>query len=78
MNDVPGTGVESLRRGLKAGRDAGLKYVYAGNIPGESENTVCSVCGEELIERLGYRIMRNSVIDGHCRKCGSALAGIWG
>jgi len=78
MNDVPGTGVESLRRGLKAGRDAGLRYVYAGNIPGESENTVCSVCGEELIERLGYRIIRNSVIDGHCRKCGSALAGIWG
>jgi pyruvate formate lyase activating enzyme len=78
MNDVPGTGVESLRRGLKAGRDAGLKYVYAGNIPGESENTVCSVCGEEVIERLGYRIIRNSVIDGHCRKCGSALAGVWG
>ena len=78
MNDVPRTGVESLRRGLKAGRDAGLRYVYAGNIPGESENTVCSVCGEELIERLGYRILRNSVIDGHCRKCGSALAGVWG
>jgi pyruvate formate lyase activating enzyme len=77
MKDVPRTGVESLRRGLEAGRAAGLKYVYAGNIPGESENTSCPVCREVIIERLGYRILRNSVIDGHCPKCGTALAGVW-
>ncbi|MDD4161733.1 MAG: AmmeMemoRadiSam system radical SAM enzyme [Methanothrix sp.] len=77
MKDVPSTGIESLRRGLKAGREAGLKYVYAGNIPGESENTLCPVCKEEQIERLGYRIMRNSVIDGHCSKCNAQLAGVW-
>ena len=47
--------MRSLRRGLESGREAGLKYVYAGNIPGESENTICPVCGEVLIERLGYQ-----------------------
>jgi len=77
MKDVPRTGIESLRRGLEAGRKAGLKYVYAGNIPGESENTLCPVCKELLIERQGYKVMRNSVINGHCSKCNAKLAGVW-
>jgi len=77
MKDVPRAGVELLRRGLGIGREAGLRYVYAGNIPGESEDTRCPVCGEIQIERLGYRIMRNSIIDGHCPKCGSPVAGVW-
>jgi pyruvate formate lyase activating enzyme len=77
MKDVPRTGIQSLLRGLKAGRDAGLEHVYAGNIPGESENTFCPACGEMLVERLGYRIMRNSLENGHCPKCGATIAGVW-
>ena len=77
MQDVPSTGIESLRLALKIGRKAGLKYVYAGNVPGESENTSCSNCGEVLIERQGYRILKNSLKDGHCGKCGTALPGVW-
>ncbi len=77
MKDVPATGVESLRRGVRIGREAGLKYVYSGNIPGEDESTRCSVCGELLVERLGFRIMRNSVVEGHCPKCCTAVAGRW-
>jgi pyruvate formate lyase activating enzyme len=77
MKEVPRTGIESLRRGLRAGNEAGLNYVYAGNISGESENTLCPVCKEVLIERQGYHILRNSVIDGHCSKCNAALAGVW-
>jgi pyruvate formate lyase activating enzyme len=77
LTDVPRTGVEALRLGLKVGREAGLKHIYVGNIPGESENTICPVCGLVLIERLGYRVMRNSIIDGHCSKCGSAISGVW-
>lgn len=77
MRDVPRTGMDSLLRGLKAGRDAGLKHVYAGNITGESENTICPACGEMLVERLGYRIMRNSILNAHCPKCGTVIAGVW-
>ncbi len=77
LTDAPKTGIESLRRGLMAGRQAGLRHVYAGNIPGESENTLCPSCGELLIERLGYRIMRNSLVDGLCPRCRTALAGVW-
>jgi pyruvate formate lyase activating enzyme len=77
MLNVPSTGIESLRLALKIGRKAGVKYVYAGNIPGESENTLCSNCGEVLIQRQGYRILKNSLIKGHCSKCGTALPGVW-
>jgi len=77
LTDAPRTGVEALRLGLKVGREAGLKHIYVGNIPGESENTICSVCGLVLIERLGYRVMRNSIIDGHCPQCGSVISGVW-
>ena len=77
MLDVPSTGIESLRLALKIGRKAGLKYVYAGNVQGESENTLCSNCGEVLIQRQGYRILKNSLVEGHCRKCGTALPGVW-
>ncbi len=77
MKEVPRTGVDSLHRGLSAGSEAGLKYVYAGNLPGEIEDTFCPVCKEVLIERQGYQIRRNSVIDGHCSKCSTNLSGVW-
>ncbi|OPY49615.1 MAG: Cyclic pyranopterin monophosphate synthase [Methanosaeta sp. PtaU1.Bin060] len=77
LKGVPATGAESLRKGVKIGRDAGLKYVYSGNIPEEDENTRCHICGELLVERMGFRIMRNSVVEGRCPKCGTAVSGRW-
>ena len=77
MMDVPHTGAESLRLAIDSGRQAGLKYVYGGNIPGVGEDTICQACKGTMIERRGYRIARNSVIDGHCSLCGSLLAGVW-
>lgn len=77
LTDVPRTGVEALRRGVRIGREAGLKYIYAGNIPGENESSRCPVCGEMLIERVGFRVMKNSVVDGHCPKCGTTVKGVW-
>lgn len=77
LTDAPHTSVEALRLGLKVGREAGLKHIYGGNIPGESENTICPVCGLVLIERLGYRVMKNSITDGRCPQCGSAISGVW-
>lgn len=77
LRDAPPTSAGQLRKGVEIGRQAGLKYIYAGNIPGEDENTRCPSCGEILIERLGFRVMRNSVSDGLCPKCGSRIAGVW-
>jgi len=76
MTDVPSTPVETLRRARGIGLEAGLRYVYVGNVPGEA-NTVCHECGKTLIRRSGYRILENHVQPGNrCPACGTPVAGV--
>ena len=77
MSDVPPTGIEALRKGVRMGQEAGLKYIYAGNLPNEYEDTKCPVCSEVMIERRGHGIMKNSILDGHCPRCGARIPGVW-
>ena len=57
---------------------AGLKYVYIGNVPGHpAENTLCPNCQGLLIERIGYAIKENNIINGKCKFCGRSIPGIW-
>ncbi|HDY74383.1 MAG TPA: hypothetical protein ENH51_04645 [Euryarchaeota archaeon] len=61
----------------KIGVEAGLKYVYEGNIPGEGgENTYCPKCGETLIRRFGFGILENKIKENKCPACGSEADGI--
>ncbi len=70
------TPLESLQRAEQIGKQAGLHYVYLGNVPGStSESTFCHKCGKMLIERVGYRITANHVKDSKCPGCGAAVAG---
>lgn len=70
---LPDTPAETLERAYKIGKEAGLKYVYTGNIPGlETEDTFCSKCGAKMIDRTGYRITRYDK-DGKCSECGEGL-----
>ncbi len=75
--DRPPTPLDTLRRASEIGREAGLKYVYIGNIPGEGEDTVCPHCGEVLIRRRGFYVLENKLTGGRCPKCGSEIAGVW-
>jgi len=82
MADGPGrTSMESLRRALAIGQDAGIRYVYAGNVRGldrfKHENTYCHSCRRLLIERQGFRVARNEVRNGSCPGCGSRIPGVW-
>ena len=75
LDSVP-TPLETLERAEKIGKDAGLRYIYLGNVPGaKSESTFCYNCGHTLIERRGYRIISNNIKDRACPKCGTAIAG---
>jgi pyruvate formate lyase activating enzyme len=81
MTDPPDTTPEMLLQAAEIGKQAGLKFVYAGNLPGEVgdlENTRCADCGELLIERWGYFI-RAYRIDpaGRCPKCMASVPGRW-
>jgi pyruvate formate lyase activating enzyme len=71
---------ETLLRAAAAGRAAGLRYVYAGNLPGLAgrEDTHCPGCGGALIERRGFRVLRNRLSAGKCSHCGYAIPGVWG
>ena len=73
MMDLPPTEVETIRKAVEIGRKAGLKYVYSGNIPGDSfEDTYCSKCKEKMIDRTGYSIERFDD-KGTCSKCKTNL-----
>jgi pyruvate formate lyase activating enzyme len=81
MTDPENTSPETLLRAAEIGKKAGLRFVYAGNIPGmvgDLENTRCLKCQGLLIERYGYRIRRyNITASGHCPSCGEAIPGRW-
>jgi len=75
--DRPPTPIDTLEQAARIGRDAGLHYVYLGNVPGEGEETRCAECGERLIERSGYRIRENRMNEGACPACGAIAHGVW-
>ncbi len=82
MTDPPRTTVETLARGAEIGAEAGLHYVYAGNLPGrvgQWEHTFCHVCGEVLIRRFGFSVTENRLkaTQGRCPKCNTPTPGIW-
>ena len=77
MLDRPPTPVETLRRARRIGLDAGLRYVYEGNVPGEGgENTKCYACGALLIERYGHAVRGNHIRAGRCPACGATIDGV--
>lgn len=78
MTDRPATPIATLRRARDIGRQAGLTYVYEGNVTGEGgENTFCPACGQVVIERLGFSIRATALRDDSCQHCGHRLAGIF-
>lgn len=78
LTDKPRTPLKTLRRAREIGFEAGLKYVYEGNVPGEGgENTYCPNCKELLIGRYGFRIGEMRLTEGKCYKCGAEIEGVW-
>jgi len=75
------TDSQTLIRAAEIGREAGLRYVYAGNLPGnvgEYETTCCPRCNYQLVKRSGYVIQKYKITDeGKCPKCGEKIAGLW-
>jgi pyruvate formate lyase activating enzyme len=71
---------ETLLRAAEIGRAAGLHYVYAGNLPGRTgrlEDTRCPACGATVVERQGFRVLRNRLKAGHCPGCAASIPGVW-
>jgi pyruvate formate lyase activating enzyme len=78
IKNLPSTPIKTLEQARAVARDIGLHYVYLGNVPGhEGENTYCPGCGELLIGRVGYHIVKNVLKAGKCPSCGLAIPGVW-
>ena len=81
MTENANTTADQLVRACETGRAAGLRYVYAGNLPGRVgrwENTHCHHCDEPLVERFGYLIRKMKIgPDGKCPKCATTIPGVW-
>jgi pyruvate formate lyase activating enzyme len=81
MEDRDATSVRALLRAAEIGAEEGLHFVYAGNLPGvvrSWENTYCPGCRSVLVERLGFRILRNRIgADGRCPECRAVIPGVW-
>jgi pyruvate formate lyase activating enzyme len=81
MHDHRDTTAEMLLAAATVGRENGLRYVYAGNLPGrvgELEHTCCAACGERVISRRGYLVLDYRLdSNGRCPACASPVPGRW-
>ncbi len=78
LTNLPQTPVAVLKKARQIALDAGIKFVYIGNLPGSgAENTYCPGCNDLLIERKGYYIIQNHIINGQCEYCDEKIPGVW-
>ncbi|NSW51470.1 MAG: AmmeMemoRadiSam system radical SAM enzyme [Anaerolineae bacterium] len=81
MQEHPPTSPDELLKASEIGQEAGLIYVYAGNLPGRVgslENTHCPQCLKPVIIRRGFTVTHYHLTpDGHCEYCGTPIPGVW-
>ncbi len=81
MTENDNTDASTLQRAAEIGREAGLHFVYAGNLPGhvgEYEDTFCPGCNQPVVERRGYTVRAYRLTaQGKCPKCGTRVPGVW-
>ena len=80
LTDPDNTPSSTLLRAAEIGKEEGLHFVYAGNLPGrvkEFENTYCPHCRALLVERMGYRIVKNRILASCCPDCKKSVPGFW-
>jgi len=86
MVSIQGTSGGCLRRAAEAGRDAGLRFVYAGNLPGMVgawADTCCPGCSTILVRRRGFQVVENRIAEdapgkgGFCPDCSASIPGVW-
>lgn len=80
MTDPENTPTKTLLRAAEIAAAEGLRYIYAGNVPGQVgdwENTTCPSCRTCLIERYGFKVLANRIKKGKCPECHTPIPGIW-
>lgn len=76
FTDYNATPVETMKMAKKAGEEAGLRYIYLGNVL-EGNNTTCYNCMESLVKRAYFDVEEFNLKNGKCPSCGREIAGVW-
>ncbi len=78
LTNLSPTPVSTLDKAIEIAKDAGLKYVYIGNVPGHRNNsTFCPGCKQRLVHRMHFSVLEQKIKNGNCAACGLAIPGIW-
>jgi pyruvate formate lyase activating enzyme len=78
LSHLTPTPISSLEAAWQTAKEAGLQYVYIGNVPfHDKQHTLCPNCGETVIERQGYQTKNLMTVSGSCPKCRTKIAGVW-
>ena len=77
LRDKPRTPPETLHRARQIAKDAGLHYVYEGNIYSDGAHTSCPNCASLLIRRSWHDVTANYLKQGACPQCGLVIPGVW-
>jgi pyruvate formate lyase activating enzyme len=78
LSNLTSTPVATLESARKIAINAGINYVYVGNVPGSNhEDTICPICKKLLIKRIGFSMVENNLVRSECKYCGQKIAGVW-
>ncbi|MBN1502336.1 AmmeMemoRadiSam system radical SAM enzyme [Candidatus Woesearchaeota archaeon] len=78
MYESSATPVATIHKAVELGKNAGLNYIYVGNVWGdEHDNTYCPNCHKLLIRRHGFSILHNNIKGAKCRHCNHTIPGIF-
>jgi pyruvate formate lyase activating enzyme len=76
MLDRPRTPPRTLSRARELAREAGLRFVYTGNVHDpDGQTTFCPGCGARAIERDWHRVRALRLRGAACAACGEVIAG---
>ncbi|RMD60123.1 MAG: AmmeMemoRadiSam system radical SAM enzyme [Nitrospirae bacterium] len=77
FTNIHPTPISTLELAYNIGKEAGLRYIYIGNVPGETPQTICPNCGKVVLKREGFWLMENNIKDSKCIFCGQKIPGIF-
>jgi pyruvate formate lyase activating enzyme len=78
LTQLPETPLEVLTKARNIALKAGHKYVYIGNVPGKGyEDVICPKCKKVVLERVGYKVLSNHLMEGKCSFCSTEIEGRW-
>jgi len=78
LTQLPTTPVSTLEKAREIAMSAGVKFVYIGNVPGhQAENTYCPKCKRMIVERRGFTILGNHIVNNRCSFCREPIPGVW-